>query len=140
MAGALPGSLSLKRVGLFPLPFSPWGEGHSGKGVVNERAKGLRKQLTDAERRLWYLLRGRRFKGWKFRRQHPVGPYVADFACLECRLIIEVDGGQHVQNQAADESRSALLRDQGFTVLRFWNNDVLNDTERVLEAILRALE
>jgi len=107
---------------------------------VSERAKGLRKQLTDAERRLWYLLRGRRLKGWKFRRQHPVGPYVADFACLECRLIIEVDGGQHVQNQAADEKRSGYLRDQGFTVLRFWNSDVLNDTERVLEAILRELE
>lgn len=103
------------------------------------RANALRKQLTDAERRLWYHLRSRRLSGYKFRRQHPVGPYFADFACLEAGLIVEVDGGQHADQHDSDARRTAYLQSQGFKVLRFWNHEVLGDTEAVLQAILREL-
>ena len=102
------------------------------------QAKKLRSNMTDAERRLWYRLRAHRFDGHKFKRQIPVGPYVVDFACLGRKVVIEVDGGQHSDSQS-DISRDIYLRDQGFQVLRFWNNDVLKNTDAVLEVILSTL-
>ncbi|MBM4285441.1 MAG: endonuclease domain-containing protein [Deltaproteobacteria bacterium] len=91
--------------------------------------------MTDAERRLWYHLRNRRLGGCKFRRQYPVGPYIVDFICLEKNLVIEVDGGQHAENEAQDTERSAYLNKMGYRVVRFWNNEVLQETEAVLQAI-----
>ena len=105
-------------------------------GHKRDFARGLRARMTDAELRLWHHLRDRRLLGHKFRRQVPIGPYIADFACLQSRLVIEIDGGQH--NVAVDSPRTACLHEQGFTVLRFWNNDVLGDTDAVLAAICRA--
>jgi very-short-patch-repair endonuclease len=112
----------------------------NGEAVTVQAARDLRKQLTDAERRLWYLLRRKQLEGFRFRRQAPVGKYIADFACFAERLIIEVDGGLHVDTQAYDETRTAWLESEGFRVLRFWNNDVLGNQEGVLERILEALK
>ena len=91
---------------------------------VNRIARKLRSNLTDAEKLLWKHLRLRQLHGYKFRRQFPLGSYVVDFICLEARLVIEVDGGQHVERSVQDERRTEWLRQQGFTVLRFWNNQV----------------
>ena len=98
----------------------------------------LRQAATDAEHLLWQRLRGRQL-GVKFRRQHPFNGFVLDFVCLEARLVIELDGGQHAENQAADADRDRQLRQAGFRVLRFWNNQVLQETTAVLEVILAAL-
>lgn len=95
--------------------------------------------MTDAERRLWYRLRAHRFQGLKFKRQVPIGPYVADFACLRAKVVIEVDGAQHNENQK-DKARDQFLSEQGFRVLRFWNNDVLRSTDEILEIISTALQ
>jgi len=108
--------------------------------MVSTIACRLRKNSTDAERHLWWRLRQRQLAGFRFRRQVPLGPYIADFVCLSAKLIVEVDGGQHAERPEQDERRSAWLAANGFDVLRFWNNDVLGNTEGVLEAILRALE
>ncbi len=102
-------------------------------------AASLRKQMTDGEHRLWYHLRKRQLNGYKFRRQYPVGPFITDFACLDAGLIVEVDGGQHGDQRAKDEARTRFLEGRGFKVLRFWNNDVLQQTEVCLEAIASAL-
>ncbi len=102
------------------------------------RAHRLRRDETDAERRLWYRLRSRQIDGAKFVRQDPIGPYFVDFVCRERRLIIEVDGGQHATDPR-DAVREAWLADRGYRVLRFWNNDVLANTEGVLEVIAAAL-
>jgi very-short-patch-repair endonuclease len=96
-------------------------------------ARKLRRVSTDAENRLWYYLRGRRFEGAKFVRQFPIGPHVADFACRSARLLIEVDGGQH--SPEVDGARTQLLEAFGYKMLRFWNNEVLENTEGVLEVI-----
>lgn len=101
-------------------------------------AKQLRRNMTDAEKLLWYRLRGHRFAGAKFKRQQPLGNYIVDFVCFEFRLVIEVDGGQHLDN-SDDLQRDDWLRDQGFEVLRFWNNDVLGQTEAVLEKIYQMI-
>jgi len=105
------------------------------------RAKQLRTNATDAERLLWQRLRSRQLAGYKFRRQHPIGPYFADFACVEARLVVELDGGQHVTPEGllSDERRSAALAAQGYVVLRFWNHDVLQQADVVLERILCGL-
>ncbi len=103
------------------------------------QAKLLRRKMTDAECRLWYHLRAHRFVGHKFKRQVPIGPYIVDFACLNRKLILEVDGGQHAES-LSDKRRDAWLKMQGFEVLRFWNNDVLKNTEAVLELIFVTLE
>ena len=95
--------------------------------------------MTDAERRLWSLLRDRRLNGHKFRRQHPLGPYVLDFACLEHMLAVEVDGGQHAENEH-DRERTAWLEAQGWRVVRFWNNDVLSNAEGVVARLIEALQ
>ena len=88
---------------------------------------------------LWYYLRAHRFMGLKFKRQKPIGRYIVDFICLERRLIIELDGGQHAEQMAYDRHRDAWLRSQGYTVLRFWNNDVMQQLESVLERIRSSL-
>lgn len=111
-----------------------------GKRPGRIKAKELRNNPTDAELKLWRYLRHRRIGGQKFRRQHPVGPYVLDFACLEKGLIVEVDGGQHGERAAYDSERTAWLESRGFRVLRFWNNEVLRDVETVLDLIVEALE
>ena len=100
-----------------------------------DNAKALRSNQTDAEQRLWYHLRAHRFMGLKFKRQKPMGPYIVDFVCVERGLIIELDGGQHAEQTAYDQQRDAWLCNQGYTVLRFWNNDVMRELEGVLEAI-----
>jgi len=107
--------------------------------MPNQRARRLRRSSTDAERRMWSALRDRRLMKYKFRRQHPLGDLVVDFTCTEYQLVIEVDGGQHSDN-SADQRRTAWLEDQGWKVFRFWNNDVLANTNGVIETILRALQ
>jgi very-short-patch-repair endonuclease len=103
------------------------------KALTN--AKALRTHQTDAEQRLWYHLRAHRFMDLKFKRQKPLGRYIADFVCLELRLIIEIDGGQHAEQMEYDQRRDTWLRSQGYTVLRFWNNEVMQQLESVLEQI-----
>ncbi len=95
--------------------------------------------MTDAERRLWSRVRRRQIAGFKFRRQHQVGLYICDFACVDGRVVVELDGSQHVQRSAYDARRDAFLRSAGFRVLRFWNADVLVHTEQVVETIYQAL-
>lgn len=107
---------------------------------MRERARALRGGMTDAEQLLWRKLRGRRFEGLKFRRQKPLGRYIVDFVCLERGLVIELDGGQHAGQVAYDGRRDAWLRSEGFAVLRFWNHDVLRQSEIVLERIRLWLE
>jgi len=101
-------------------------------------ARKLRRNETPAERRLWYLLRDRRLGDAKFRRQVPVGPYVADFLCRAARLIVEVDGGQHADSRH-DAARDAWLAAQGWRVVRFWNGEVMGNPAGVCDAILEAL-
>ena len=100
-------------------------------------ARMLRKNSTDAEDKLWYRLRARQIGDLKFRRQHPIGPYVIDFYCPAAMLAVELDGGQHAEaaHQAADRRRESYLAKRGVTVLRFWNHQVLADIETVLVAI-----
>ncbi len=95
--------------------------------------------MTDAERRLWSVLRSRRLLGYKFRRQRPIGPFIVDFACIEHRLVVEADGGQHLESNY-DARRTAWLEARGWRVMRFWNNDILANTEGVQEAVLMALK
>ncbi len=102
-------------------------------------AKTLRSQMTPAEKILWYNLRAGRFFNYKFRRQAPIEKYIVDFVCFSSDLIIEVDGGQHSENEDYDEERTNFLRKKGFRVIRFWNNEVLKNIDIVLEAILKTL-
>ena len=99
------------------------------------RARAMRGAPTEAEQRLWRLLRDRRLSGLKFRRQVPIGPYVVDFLCVGARLIVEADGSQHAENRR-DAARDAYLASEGWTVLRFWNHEVLRNRNNVLETIL----
>lgn len=103
------------------------------------RARTLRVNQTDAERILWRHLRNRQLLGWKFRRQRPTGSYVADFVCLEAKLIIEVDGSQHMDNRD-DVIRTTDLKSRGYRVMRFWNNEVLEQIDAVLSAICEELK
>ena len=105
-----------------------------------QRARNLRQNLTDAERALWNLLRDRRLSDHKFRRQVPIGRYIVDFVCYRSKLVIEVDGGQHQGQAQYDDARTSRLESEGFTILRFWNNDVLVNRAGVLEIITSALE
>ena len=95
--------------------------------------------MTDAEQALWKILRGRQMAGFKFRRQHPFNNYILDFVCLELKLVIEVDGGQHQEQQVQDQLRTERLGKAGFQVLRFWNNEALQDLDAVKEQIWRAV-
>jgi len=105
---------------------------------TRNHSRNLRKSATEAEQKIWYYLRGGRLNGYKFRRQHPVPPYIVDFYCDAKRLVIELDGSQH--NVDVDRARTLYLQSQGLRVVRFWDNDALQQTEAVLEAILQALE
>ena len=106
-----------------------------------ERARALRKGDTEAERRLWEAIRNRRLGEFKFVRQLAIGPYIADFACRDCKLIVEVDGATHGTEAEVsyDERRSAFLNEQGYRLLRFWNDDVYKGLPDVCDAILLAL-
>ncbi len=99
----------------------------------------LRNNSTNAERVLWQKLRGRQLDGCKFRRQHPYGDYVLDFVCLDRKLVVELDGGQHLEMRDEDQRRTAALEQAGFVVLRFWNDQVFRQMDDVLEVIWRAL-
>ena len=103
-----------------------------------DRARDLRRNSTEAEKLFWRKLR-ENFPNTKFRRQSPVGPYIADFLSHRHKLIIEVDGGQHVEQTAADAARTRFLESEGFTVIRFWNNEVLENCDGVLQAITAKL-
>ena len=107
---------------------------------MKQKARNLRKHSTDAEHLLWQRLRNRQIDGFKFRRQEILGRYIVDFLCAECRLIIEADGGQHMTNEAYDAQRTRYLELSGYRVLRFWNHDILNETDAVLEQIYMHLK
>jgi very-short-patch-repair endonuclease len=101
--------------------------------------KALRTNQTDAEHKLWRELRAHRFMGLKFKRQVPLGRYIVDFVCIEHQLVIEIDGGQHTDQVDYDSRRETWLRSQGYTVLRYWNNEVLQQLDGVLEQIRSAI-
>jgi very-short-patch-repair endonuclease len=106
--------------------------------TISPHAALLRRNATDVEAALWRELRGRRLQGFKFKRQWTLGPYIVDFCCLERRLVVELDGGQH--NEARDAFRTAWLQGSGFRVIRFWNHDVLANLDGVLQTIVMALK
>ncbi len=108
-------------------------------GTLLARARQMRSEATDAERKLWAHLR-RNSLGVKFKRQYAVHGYIVDFCCPQRKLIIELDGGQHAERVAYDQNRTEVLIKEGFRVLRFWNNDVLQNIEGVLESIMQALQ
>lgn len=106
---------------------------------ILDNAKTLRSNQADAEQRLWYHLRAHRFMNLKFKRQKPIGSFIVDFVCVERMLIVEMDGGQHAEQVEYDQRRDAWLRCEGYTVLRFWNNEVMQQMEGVLEQIRLAV-
>jgi len=127
------------------LPSPLEGEGGSRRltdegavGRTQRFARQLRKNMTDAEKKLWYTLRDRRFENFKFRRQVPIGKYIADFVCQDCKLIVEVDGSQH-EGSEHDRERDAWLTSVGYRVMRFWNIDTFKALDGTLLAILDAL-
>jgi very-short-patch-repair endonuclease len=111
------------------------GEGVFHVKVALTKARKLRHHTTDTELRLWHALRNRQVRDFKFKRQAPQGPYIIDFLCIEAKLIVEVDGGQHSGRAVADQIRTAHLEQGGYRVLHFWNNEVLTNLEGVLEII-----
>ena len=104
-----------------------------------QNAQTLRETRTDAEGLLWHYLCDKQLDGYKFRRQQPIGPYIVDFACMPQKLLIELDGGQHAEQHTYDQKRDAFLQEQGYTILRFWNNEVFENCFGVLESIYAAL-
>ena len=110
--------------------------------TTRSRARALRRDLTDCERTIWSAIRTHRLNGFAFRRQTPIGPYIADFVCHQAHLVIEIDGGQHYGTQQVrrDERRDAFLAAKGFRVLRFSNHDVMTNRSGVLETIAGALD
>jgi very-short-patch-repair endonuclease len=102
-------------------------------------ARNLRQNLTDAECLLWNRLRRRQLAGFKFRRQHMIGPYICDFVCSEAAIVIELDGSQHLDAASYDSRLDGFLRSKGFRVLRFWNGHVLRETDNVIETIFEAI-
>ena len=112
---------------------------NSSNSQITENARGLRKTMTDVERLLWLRLRGEQL-GVKFRRQHPLLSFVLDFVCLDLKLIVELDGSQHADAQSYDDYRTKCLNDAGYLVLRFWNNQVIEELEGVVEEIYRQIE
>ena len=128
---------------LSPSPLVGEGLGRGGRSAAEQasalgKAKHMRSNPTPAEHRLWQIVRAKRLDGWKFRRQVRIGRYTPDFVCHRARLIVEVDGGRHCEEE--DGHRDAWLRGQGFQILRFWNNDIFNNEEGVLTTVLSALE
>jgi very-short-patch-repair endonuclease len=132
----------MKRAEKPPLPPAGegWGEGESWKKrhASSLKAKNLRQNQTDAEKKFWYEVKAKRFQDLKFKRQYLVGPYYADFACPEEKIIVEIDGGQHNEN-VKDELRTKYLEKEGFQVIRFWNDEVLSNMEGVLLTLSLAL-
>jgi very-short-patch-repair endonuclease len=114
-----------------PMPYDPT--------LPRDAARQLRTNITEPEQKLWWRLRKKQLDGFKFRRQYSIGPFFVDFICLEARLIVELDGSQHDDRRAQDESRSAYLRANGYTVLRFWNSEVMTQIDSVIERIAEAL-
>jgi very-short-patch-repair endonuclease len=112
----------------------------NAKIKTNRLQRELRNDMTAAELALWRILRGRQMSGCKFRRQHPFGEYILDFVCLENELVIEVDGGQHCECVVYDTARTLSLQESGFYVLRFWNNEVLQEIEAVKEKIWQVVQ
>ncbi len=104
----------------------------------HKNASKLRKEMPSAEQRLWFFIRRKQLSGLRFRRQHTIGPYVADFSCVKVKLVIELDGDQHGTNNAVsyDDKRNKFMEGNGWTVLRFWNNEVYDNIDGVLEVIL----
>jgi very-short-patch-repair endonuclease len=150
LKSAVEGALTAEWRASLP-PLSPSGRGVGGEGLrgagregsppwLTQRAKTLRREQTPAEQSLWQHLRAKRFSGYKFRRQQPIGRYVVDFVCFARKLVVELDGSQHAERVAYDQARDAWLRSQGFRVLRFWNNEWTGQKEAVLEGIWRGLE
>lgn len=107
---------------------------------IKRRAVELRKEQTPAESRLWAYLRGDKLRGINFRRQHAIGNYIVDFCAIKAKLIIELDGSQHLEQSEYDAERAVFLESKGYRVLRFWNNDVMNDIHAVIQVIELALE
>jgi very-short-patch-repair endonuclease len=107
--------------------------------LLRNRSRKLRRDQTDAESKLWARLRSRQLCDTKFRRQHPIGPFIADFCCVERGLVIELDGGQHAAQSKRDQRRSTFLERTGYRVLRFWDNEVLKNIDGVLERIIQTL-
>ncbi|MEX2298105.1 MAG: DUF559 domain-containing protein [Dongiaceae bacterium] len=107
--------------------------------MANRNARTLRRNMTDAERMLWHRIRHKQIDGHRFRRQVPIGPYIVDFACLDARLIVEVDGGQHADAVFEDRVREAWLAARGYRVVRFWNNEVIDNPDGVIARIASAL-
>lgn len=103
-------------------------------------ARQLRHQQTEVEQKLWFHLRNREFLNHKFRRQHPIGSYIVDFCCIEKRLIVELDGSQHLAQQTKDAGRTHYLQSQGYRVIRFWDNEIFNQLDGVLETIRLTLD
>jgi very-short-patch-repair endonuclease len=108
--------------------------------LTRQRARRLRREETDAERKLWTRLRSRKLRGAKFRRQVPIGSFIADFAVIERKLVVELDGGQHLEQAARDTARTAYLAQRGFRVIRFWDHEVLLDLDAVIARIEAALQ
>jgi very-short-patch-repair endonuclease len=111
---------------------------YNKRKTLNQRRE-LRRNQTDAEKKLWNIIKGRRLSNCKFRRQYSVGPYILDFYCPQIRLCVEIDGGQHMNNRAQDAARTKYLNQSLIKVVRFWNNDVLKNPEGVFEALSLAI-
>ena len=119
------------------LPPSPALRGKVGMGVrrIVAAARKLRRTSTDVERRLWHRIRDKQIEAFRFRRQRPIGKYIVDFICLEAKLIVDLDGGQHSESVLLDEKRTVFLASLGYHVVRFWNNEVLENMDGVLARI-----
>jgi very-short-patch-repair endonuclease len=116
-------------------------KGRTNQNILRPKLqRRLRRNMTDAEQRLWRFLQRRQMLNFKFRRQHPFGDYIIDFVCLEAMLAVEADGGQHNALEAEDAVRTEYLKRAGFRALRFWNNEVLSDLESVTAVIWRTLQ
>lgn len=119
-----------------------WGEGMARKVVLHRKstfkARTLRKTPTEAEEKFWHAVKGKKVLGLKFKRQHPIDRYCVDFVCLEKNLVVEIDGGQHCES-VTDKVRTDFLNKEGFEVIRFWNNDVLQNIERAVSSLSLAL-
>jgi very-short-patch-repair endonuclease len=111
---------------------------HPAPGT-HARARALRREMTEAERRIWQILRSEQMNGYKFRRQVPIGHYIADFVCHQARLVVEIDGGQHDASLPREIERHAFLQKEGYRLLRFWNNELLENLEGVYATIAEAL-
>jgi len=112
----------------------------AGEAPLRVNARRMRHDPTDAERKFWSRVRGRALGGYKFKRQYPIGRFIVDFVCLEHRLIVELDGGQHAQREGYDRERTEFLRAEGFRVMRFWNDEFLKYPDEMMEGVLLALE